>query len=169
IIAGIAELLPQMILVNPFETAAARVENVSPLRQAFEWLSSAGLLAMFPAGEVAHLHWKEHSVTDPVWKTTAARLALRARCSVVPVFFEGANSMPFQLAGALHPGLRTVNLAREFHKMRGKTVRLRIGNPVPHKVLAGYRDAEHATAYLRSRTFFLSNRPTPVTLRPGGR
>jgi len=61
---------------------------------------------------------------------------------VVPVFFEGANSVPFQVAGTLHAGLRTIGLAHEFHKLRGRTVQLRIGSPVSATVLAGYADCE---------------------------
>jgi putative hemolysin len=160
----IEEVRAHTILVNPFETPAAHLENRAPLRKALVWLAAKGLLATFPAGEVAHVHWKEQSVTDPPWKTSAARLALRVRCPVVPVFFEGANSIPFQVAGILHPGLRTVSLLREFRKMRGKTVCLRVGSPIPYAMLAGYGDAEHATAYLRYRTFFLANRSASSTL-----
>ena len=160
------ELRGHMILVNPFEVSAARIENRVPLRQAVRWLSGGGLLTAFPAGEVAHINWKEHSITDPPWKPSAARLARRTRCPVVPVFFEGANSVPFQVAGMLHAGLRTMNLAREFAKMRGKTIRLRIGSPIPYATLAGYRDAGQATAYLRYRTFFLANRSESAVLAP---
>ena len=127
LLGGIAELREQMILVNPFQTPTAQNENRAPLRAALDWLAGGGLLSVFPAGEVAHLDWKEQSVTDPQWKTSAARLALHTRCAVVPAFFEGANSISFQLAGILNPGLRTMALAREFGGMRGKTVRLRIG------------------------------------------
>ena len=162
LLGGIPELREQMILVNPFQTPTAQNENRAPLRAALDWLTGGGLLSVFPAGEVAHLDWKEQSVTDPEWKTSAARLALRTRCDVVPAFFEGANSIPFQLAGILHPGLRTMALAREFGGMRGRTVRLRIGSPIRHGMLAGYRNAEQATAYMRSRTFFLSNRSEPA-------
>jgi len=165
-LGGIPELREQMILVNPFQTPTAQIENRAPLRAAVDWLAGGGLLSVFPAGEVAHLDWKELSVTDPRWKTSAARLALRARCAVVPAFFEGANSIPFQLAGILHPRLRTMALAREFGGMRGRTVRLRIGSPIRHAMLAGYRNAEQATAYMRSRTFFLSNRSEPAPSSP---
>jgi len=166
LLGGIPELREQMILVNPFQTPTAQYENRAPLRAALDWLAGGGLLSVFPAGEVAHLDWKEHSVTDPQWNTSAARLALHTRCAVVPAFFEGANSIPFQLAGILHPGLRTMALAREFGRMRGRTIRLRIGSPIRHGVLAGYRDAEQATAYMRSRTFFLSNRSEPALSSP---
>jgi putative hemolysin len=166
LLGGIPELREQMILVNPFQTPTAQTENRAPLRTALEWLAGGGLLGVFPAGEVAHLDWKEQSVTDPRWKTSAARLALRTRCAVVPAFFEGANSIPFQLAGILHPGLRTMALAWEFGRMRGRTIRVRIGSPIRHNVLAGYRNAEQATVYMRSRTFFLSNRSEPALSSP---
>jgi putative hemolysin len=83
-------------------------------------------------------------------------------CPVVPVFFEGVNSVGFHLAGVVHPGLRTASLPREFHKMCGKTLRVRIGTAIPPDVMSGYRDPALATAYLRSRTFFLSNRHEPA-------
>ncbi|MBV9742277.1 MAG: lysophospholipid acyltransferase family protein, partial [Acidobacteriia bacterium] len=166
ILAGIGGLSDVMIYVNPFETAESHIENRRPLRACLEWLRNAGLLAMFPAGEVAHLHWMEHSITDPSWKTTAARLALRAQCPVVPVYFEGANSLSFQLAGTLHPHLRTIGLLREFRKLRGKTIPLRIGSAIAASLLESYGSPARATEYLRSRTFFLSNRPRTASDPP---
>jgi putative hemolysin len=158
-LAGVREFGDHMMPVNPFGSQAAALQNRIPLRRAMEWLDGGGALAVFPAGEVSHLDWKQRSVLDPEWKTTAARLALRARCPVVPIFFEGANSLAFQLAGALHPGLRTVGLVQELTKLSGKAIRLRVGSPVPHDTLAAFPDAEHATQYLRSRTLLLGHRP----------
>jgi putative hemolysin len=158
LLAGVSEVRGQTILVNPFDAPEASAQNRAPLRECMEWLSAGSLLVVFPAGEVAHLDWRERAVTDGPWKPAAARLALRAACPVVPVFFDGGNSVSFQVAGAMHPGLRTIGLAREFHKLRGKTVRLRVGNPIPHASLAGSGSPELATAYLRSRTFLLANR-----------
>jgi putative hemolysin len=158
LLAGVAGLKEVVIAVNPFETWEANRENRAPLRACIEWFRAFGLLAMFPAGEVAHLNWMEHAITDPAWKTTAARLALRHECPVIPVYFEGANSLSFQLTGTLHPHLRTITLAREFRKLRGKTVRLRIGSAIPYNVLKAHGTPERATEYLRSRTFFLSYR-----------
>lgn len=51
--------------------------------------------------------------------------------------------------------------AREFGGMRGRTVRARIGLPIRPGMLAAYRDAEQATAYLRLRTFFYRIDPNP--------
>jgi putative hemolysin len=91
-------------------------------------------------------------------------LALRVPCPVVPALFAGANSIPFQAVGLLHAGLRTVSLAREFFKMRGKTIRLHIGWAIPYSKLAGCGDARNATAYMRYWTLFLANRSKPATI-----
>jgi putative hemolysin len=168
-LAGVREFGDYMLPVNPFGSTEATMQNRLPLRQSMEWLDRGGVLAVFPAGEVSHLDLKRRTVADPLWKNTAARLARRAGCPVVPMFFEGANSLAFQLAGVLHPGLRTVGLAQELAKLSGKVIRVRVGSPVPHSVLVNCRDAEHATQYLRSRTMLLAHRsaavvPAPVTL-----
>ena len=147
------------IWVNPFATAAAHAENRAPLRRCIRWLAGGGLLAMFPAGEVAHLNWTDGSAIEPCWNTAAVRLALHTRTTVIPVFFEGCNSLPFHLAGTLHPGLRTMALPREFMKMRGKTVEVRIGSPISWDLLKQYRTVASASEYLRSRTLFLTHRP----------
>ncbi|HWB98637.1 MAG TPA: lysophospholipid acyltransferase family protein, partial [Bryobacteraceae bacterium] len=158
VLSAICELREHLILVNPFETREAVSENVSPLRRAMKGLARGHLISMFPAGEVAHPSWRDLAVTDPAWKETCARLALKARCCVVPLFFEGCNSASFHLAGVLHPGLRTVGLAHEFSKLAGKTVQLRVGNAIAPSVLAGYPNARQATEYLRARTYFLGHR-----------
>jgi putative hemolysin len=163
LLSRIDAIAEHTILVNPFGTSAANTENRAPLRNCIRWLSGGGLLAVLPAGEVAHLNFAEHSVVESCWNTMAARLAMQSRAPVIPVFFEGANSLPFQLAGAFHPGLRTIGLVREFMKLRGRSVRVRLGNPIPSSVLSQQRTAGTATEYLRSRTLFLANRPWPAT------
>jgi len=166
VLSGITEMREYLMPVNPFETAEAGVQNRVPLRRSIEWLKGGGILAIFPAGEVAHMDWKQHSVTDPRWKNTAARLALRAGCPVVPIFIEGANSLYFQAAGVLHPVLRTVSLVRELAGLSGKTLRFRVGTPVSGAIMRSCPDAASVTAYLRSRTLLLAHRSDPAPIRP---
>jgi putative hemolysin len=165
-LAGVRELGDHMVPVDPFGSAEAAVHNRVPLRRSIEWLARGGALAAFPAGEVSHLDWKQRTVADPEWKTTAARLALRAHCPVIPIYFDGANSLAFQLAGVLHSSLRTFGLAKELAKLSGKAIRVRVGSPIPSAMLLGFHDAASATQYLRSRTMLLSHRPAAVVPAP---
>jgi len=158
VLASVASIRERLIPLNPFHRQAMPEENSRGLRDCVRWLHAGGLLAMFPAGEVAHLKWTEHAVVDAEWNTTAARLARKAGVPVVPIFFEGANSIPFHLLGTLYPGLRTLSLPRELLKKRRQTIHLRIGSPISPTVLKNFSDGAAATEYLRSRTFLLRSR-----------
>ena len=150
-------LREKVFFVNPFETATA-TENGRSLRQSLEWLRGGGMLVMFPAGEVSHLNWGgEWPVADPEWNSSAARFARKIGCPTVPLFFNGANSVNFQMLGAIHPRLRTLNLAHELVNKRSHTISVRVGTAVPAAVLKNCPGAEAATAYLRARTYLLSN------------
>jgi putative hemolysin len=157
ILATTPALHEKVFFVNPFDTASA-TENGRSLRLSLEWLRRGGMLVMFPAGEVSHLNWGETPVADPKWNSASARLARKVGCPTVPLFFEGANSLPFQMLGALHPRLRTLNLARELVKKRSHTIQVRAGTPIPAAVLKSYPDAESATEYMRARTYLLLSR-----------
>jgi putative hemolysin len=158
ILATTPALHEKVFFVNPFENASA-TENGRSLRASLDWLRRGGMLVMFPAGEVSHLNWGEAPVADPKWNSASARLARKMGCPTLPLFFEGANSLPFQMLGAIHPRFRTLNLARELMKKRSHTIKVRVGTPVPANVLKSYPDAESATEYLRARTYLLLNRP----------
>ena len=158
ILATTPALHEKVFFVNPFDNASA-TENGRSLRLSLDWLRRGGMLVMFPAGEVSHLNWNEAPVADPKWNSASARLARKVGCPTVPLFFEGANSLPFQMLGALHPRLRTLNLARELVKKRSHTINVRVGTTIPAAVLKSYPDAESATEYMRARTYLLLNRP----------
>ncbi len=153
-------LRQKVFFVNPFDNGSKQ-ENSRSLRASLEWLHGGGLLVMFPAGEVSHLNWGEMPVADPKWNTASARLALKVGCPTLPLFFNGANSMPFQMLGTIHPQLRTLNLARELVKKRNHSINVRVGTPISANALRAYADAESATSYLRARTYLLLNRSVP--------
>lgn len=150
-------LRQRLILVDPFGGADATTANAAPLRQALRWLADGGVLGVFPAGEVAHLNWRPGPITDPTWSPTVARLVRLSGAAVLPVFFEGRNSTLFQIAGLVHPRLRTLLLARELRRQAGRRVRVRIGRVIPPGRLESMGDAE-TTRYLRRRTFALGAR-----------
>jgi putative hemolysin len=149
------------ILVDPFGGEGARQSNRKSMREAFEWLRRDGLLVVFPAGEVASFDAGKRIVTDPPWNTGIVRMATRVKAPVVPVFFDGSNGLGFQVAGMVHPRLRTVLLTREFLNKSGKTLVLRVGNLVRPKKLESFASDVERTDYLRRKTFVLANRQEP--------
>ncbi|MBV8863771.1 MAG: lysophospholipid acyltransferase family protein [Acidobacteriaceae bacterium] len=158
LLSSVPALQERLIFVNPFAERASATNNARGIRAAIEWLLSGGLLVMFPAGQVAHLNWGERPVADPKWSTAAVRIASKVQCATLPIFFDGANSAGFQMAGMLHPKLRTLNLANELVNKSGRTISIRLGNPIPASVLNRYATPETATDYLRARIYLLGER-----------
>jgi putative hemolysin len=72
-----------------------------------------GIGSLMIPGEVSHLNLRTFSISDPPWNATAARLVRMSRAPVVPMYFGGANSALFQLAGIVPPRLRRLLLPHE--------------------------------------------------------
>ena len=158
LLSRIPELREIFIFVDPFDTRQSIRTNLKPLKEAIRWLEGGNLLAVFPAGEVAHLDLKARTVTDPPWSRIVARLAARTDSPVVPAFFSGANGHLFQVMGLVHPRLRTALLPRELLNKADKELRLKLGAPIPPERLAELEDEESLTAYLRWRTYTLAGK-----------
>jgi putative hemolysin len=158
ILGRIPELQEIFLLVDPFETTDSPRRSLKGLRQAYRWLDSGGLVALFPAGEVAHLHLRHRDILDPPWLPTVARLVRHAECPVVPVHFSGHNGPLFQLLGMVHPVLRTAMLCREFLAHRGREIHVRVGSPIPYSKLAAAGDDRGMVTLMRRRTEILAER-----------
>ncbi|MBM4113594.1 MAG: lysophospholipid acyltransferase family protein [Phycisphaerae bacterium] len=144
--------------VDVFRGPGAQARNVSALMEAMEWVEDGGCLAMFPAGEVAHLGWPPLRVRDGEWSGTAARVALRANAAVLPIRIDGRNGALFQMLGLVHPLLRTALLPREYLRAFGRGVRVRVGTPLTPAQAARFADADELTRFLRVRSDLLAAR-----------
>ena len=161
LLAHFPKVAEHCILVDPFGGKDAKRRNRGALRQSLRWLSDGGLLVVFPAGEVSSLNMRRGTVHDPAWDASVARLARMANAPVLPMFVEGRNSFPFQVAGLIHPRIRTALLPHEFLNKRGKTIVLRAGKLVSPKKLDSFPSDEERTEYLRRKTYVLANRQEP--------
>ena len=170
LLARIPEMRRAAFFVDLFGQSSARVQNASAMRAALRWVTSGGALAMFPAGEVSYLRAGDGARVDSEWSTAVARLATRADATVLPVFFHGGNSRLFYLGGRVHPALRTALLVRELLRQRGRTIRLRVGRPIPQARLRRFANDRAQTDYVRTRTYALgapaapARGPAPATL-----
>lgn len=157
-----------MIFVDPFVTNGPASHNFRPLRESLEHLKAGGLLGVFPGNKVSHYQWHRGEIADPEWVPHIAGLIRRTGASAVPVFIEGGNSRFFNIAGMIHPALRTALLPREFVR-RGKSgvpVRAHVGTMIPSTRLKRFATDEEMIRFLRVTTYFLGNRPKagPATL-----
>ncbi len=158
LLGDIPELAEHCIFVDPFQTDRSVECNRRAVREALSWLQKGGMLAIFPAGEVSHLHMPAAQVVDPEWNDTAVRLTRRSGASALPVYFCGHNGVGFQLLGMIHPRLRTVFLLQSLLQQEGKTVEVRIGSEIRNDSIAAIERDREAIEYLRWRTYLLARR-----------
>ncbi len=151
----IPEMRPFNIAVDPFGGAGSKGRNVPGMRAAHRWLEQGGMLVLFPAGEVAHLHHGGREVVESAWPAHLARLVRRSGAPVVPVHFAGRNSAWFQALGLVHPMLRTLRLPHELLNKFGRTLPIAVGDPIAAAELCAEPDDAKVMAGLRARTLAL--------------
>lgn len=160
------ERIPEMrdlfIFVDPFEDNRGSKANRSAMLEALRWLKDDHMLGVFPAGKVAHLDLKTQRVTDPTWNPAIARFIRITDASVVPIYFDGRNGPLFQIAGLIHPRLRTALLPREMINKENETLEVRIGHPISDRKMEELEEDEELVSYVRRRTYTLANRESTV-------
>lgn len=154
----IPEVHDYAIFVDPFHGKTSKKVNMAPLRETIEWLRKGGMLMVFPAGEVSHISWSNSGIADPKWDNSVARIVRMTKSPVLPIFIEGHNSPLFQVAGLIHPRLRTAMLPHEMMAMRNARVRLAVGNLIPFRKIETFATDTDVMNYLRFRTYLLENR-----------
>lgn len=153
------EIKPWLIPVDPFGGNAATSSNISAMKDTIRHLKKGGCIATFPSGTVSYFQPRNMSVSDPEWNTNLATLARKTGATILPIYFRGRNSNFFQLAGLLHPRLRTALLVRELvRKAKRETVRMRIGSPLLPRKIAAFETDEELTAWMRLNTYILAQK-----------
>jgi putative hemolysin len=160
----IPEMRDLFLFVDPFGGPSAARANLATMKQSIQWAKDGHMFGVFPAGEVSHVTWKNRQVTDPAWSDTISKIIRKTESPVIPIFFAGGNRLFFQLAGLLHPRLRTALLPRELINKKGQEIEVRVGNVIPWARLKKIGTEHELTEYLRHRTYMLENRPMTKSL-----
>ncbi len=165
----IPEMREMFIYVDPFDRESSVKTNLRPMRECMTWLKEGHLLFVFPSGEVSSYDKTQKIIRDPDWNTGIATLARKTDATVVPMFVKGSNTKLFNLAGMIHPRLRTVLLPRQLVKKYNQKIRVEIGSPViPKEVQESFKTSKDLLQYIRLRTYILSARDKTAS-RPASR
>jgi putative hemolysin len=165
LLGELPELARICFFIDPFDRPESRAANGRTLKQSVKHLRAGGMLLIFPAGEVSHFDLKKRAICDPEWNITAARLIRMTEAKALPILIRGANGIPFQMLGMVHPRLRTAALPAEMLNKRGRSVEIRIGGAIEHSRIEGLAGDAEATGYLRLRTELLERRGDSQTGR----
>lgn len=165
ILSLIPALKDTFMPVNPFKNGVSSRSSFSGIKNALKHIKEGGSLGLFPAGAVST--WQKRGqrsairkkgrviAEDCPWMPNMAKLVKAAGAPVVPIYFEGGNSLSMHLLGKIYHLLRTSRLVHELRNKRGKTIRLRIGKPIMPEELEKYSDDTALINYLRNRVYCL--------------
>jgi len=93
-------------------------------------------------------------IEDKPWPDNILKLIKNSGLPVVPIYFDGTDSLLFHILGKIHPRLRTIRLVHELTNKRGMTVKVRIGKAIPAAEIAAL-SIPTLREYLRNRTYAL--------------
>lgn len=153
-LAGASQMTDYMFPVDVSGKSAQA--NGPAMSSALHWLRQGRLLVIFPAGAVSTWDWKQGKSVDPVWNDAAARLANLAGANTVPIYFSGATSVTFQIAGAIHPSLRIARMPAELLLKKGARVDVRVAHSISARRLREVEGTRNQTDFLRAKTYLLA-------------
>ncbi|MDD4847577.1 MAG: lysophospholipid acyltransferase family protein [Bacteroidales bacterium] len=134
--------------VNPFETKRDLFNSGPNLKSVYKYLKEGHPVVIFPAGEVS-TRQKNGFISDRSWNQPVMKLIKKAQLPIIPIYFDGRNSTLFEIAGKIHPMLRTILIPRQLINKRRQVIKMRIGNPISVKEQDRYEDLETYSRVLR--------------------
>lgn len=151
------EALQRFMLPIDFAgTRAAARFNLASQNEAIRRLREGGTVLVFPSGAISTAQGGGFGVVDDLeWKPLTAKLIQKSQATTVPVWFRGENSRLFQVASQISLTLRLSLIIGEVNRMRGRTLELVVGRPIPWRELEQAGDRAAITRHLREAVFRL--------------
>ena len=135
-------------------------KNTLSKREQIEKLfSSDHVVSIFPAGLVSRK--KKGQIKDLEWKKTFVTLSKKHERTIVPVFIEGGLSpffyrlSNFRTAIGIKANIEMLYLSNELFKLRGKTIRMFIGEPILSKDFTGDKSDKAWADFVKEKVYTL--------------
>ncbi len=133
----------------PHEENALKM-NIEMRKLAMEHLNDGGVIILFPAGQVAASPGLTGPALEADWLPFTAKMVLKSKAVVVPVYFPGQNSRWYQIANRLSVTIRQGLLLHEIAYAMNKPQKPVIGHPIGRSEIDGWTgDPRGFMAHLR--------------------
>ena len=147
--AGMDKVLP----IDFDETEAALKTNLESRRQALKHLKHGGAIIIFPAGAISLSPNIVGAASDEPWKSFVAKLAMQPDTTTVPFYFEGQNSVLFQIARKISLTLGYSLMFREICRRMGTNLVVSMRPAIHSSELAEMANRNVVTQFLRRQTY----------------
>ena len=156
LLTGVSEIEEFMIPVPFPHEEDAREQSLDMRARAMAHLKQGGVIVLFPSGVVAHSETYFGPAIEAPWNPFTAKMIQRSGATVVPIYFPGQNSRPYQIANKLSPTLRQGLLIHEVVHACGRPQKPVVGAPIsPEEVKAYPGGQRDFVAWLRDTVLSL--------------
>jgi len=156
LLTGVAEIDDFMIPV-PFQHEPNALQlNLEMRKKAMDHLSEGGCVVLFPAGEVAAAKDWFGPAIEKDWHAFTAKMILRSKANVVPIYFQGQNSRWYHIANKISAVLRQGLLLYEVRHALNKPQAPVVGAPITREVIEEWAGNQRGFInWLREQTLAL--------------
>lgn len=165
LLGRVENMSENFVTVTPTTTEkrSADATTLGGIRTALSHIRNGHPLGLFPSGAVSDLHLWRGDISDREWQEGIIRLIAKAGVPVVPIHFEGRNSLFYYSLGLIDWRVRLLRLPREvLNKGRGKH-RVVIGRTIEVEELRQAEGNHTLPQLLRSAVYDMPS-PTDYTL-----
>lgn len=146
-------VMHQILPIDFEETEAALKTNMQTRKQAMQQIKDGGALVLFPAGSISLAPNLIGTAEDLEWKTFSARLASIEDTTILPVFFNGQNSLSYMIARNISMTLGYSLMFREICQKIGTTIDVTIRKPITSDELKHFDNRNDIAKHLRDLTY----------------
>jgi len=153
-----AEDVKEKIIPIDFTSSKdAIMSNIKARKIAEEFLNNEGVIVIFPSGQIATIPklGKTLKANDGDWKQFVSKLSIRTNTPILPMFFEGQNSLLFHIANKIGQTFRYSLMMYELKRKIGDTVNVHIGDIISSEKLREIGDLKEITKFIRNKTYAL--------------
>lgn len=161
LLTGIDESAASYMIPVPFPHEPDAQKKMIEMRaEAMEHLAEQGLIALFPSGVVAASETMFGPAIESEWNVFTAKMIRKSGATIVPCYFQGANSRWYQMANRISPILRQGLLIHEVVYSFDRPQAPIIGKPIrPADWEERIQNPRQFMAWLRARTLSLKDDP----------
>ncbi len=159
LLTGIDEVASSYMIPVPFpHDQEAQQKFVDMRAKAMAHLKEGGLISLFPSGVVASSNSMFGPAVEAEWNVFTAQMIRRSGATVVPIFFDGANSRWYQMANRMSATMRQGLLLHEIVHSLNKPQGPVVGHPLSAEQMAPLKsDPRGFMSWLRKHTLSLKD------------
>ena len=161
ILSRVESMSDHFVCVTPTENKrnSADATTIAGIRTSLKHLHNGHPLCLFPAGAVSDLHPLHLSIRDREWQEGVIRLIQRAKVPIVPIHFEGRNSLFYYSLGLIDWRIRLLRLPREVLNKHKGTHRVNIGPTITVAEQTSIADLDTLRGVLRNAVYSMPQAP----------